>query len=128
MLDSFALIAFLNEDPGFEKVEDLLRSAQGSNVPLLMNEINIGEVYYLIAKRQSIEKAEAFLQRLQAFPIQSVSNSFADVLQAARIKAQCPISYADAFVVATAIRMGAVVVTGDPDFQAVRHLVEIAWL
>jgi ribonuclease VapC len=54
--------------------------------------------------------------------------SLADVLEAARTKARFPIAYADALAVATAIRMNAALVTGDPEFQAVSHLIEIDWL
>ena len=128
LLDSFAMLAFLNKERGFEKVKSLLRAAEASSEPLLMNEINIGEVYYVTAKDRSVERAEEFLHRLETLPILPVSNSFADVLEAARIKARFPISYADAFVVATAVRMNAAIVTGDPEFQSVPHLVTIVWI
>jgi predicted nucleic acid-binding protein len=36
-------------------------------------------------------------------------------LEAAEIKAQYPIAYADAFIVATALREEARIITGDPD-------------
>jgi len=122
------MLAFLNRESGFEKVRALLQEAERSKGPLVMNEINIGEVYYMTAKDRSMELAEEFLHRLETLPIQPVSNSFPDILEAARIKAQFPISYADAFVVATAMRMNAVVVTGDPEFRRVERLVTINWL
>ena len=125
MLDSFAMLAFLNRERGFEKVRSLLRAAEGSAEPLLMNEIHIGEVYSVTAKDRSVGHAEEFLRRLETLPIQPISNSFAEVLEAARIKARFPISYADAFAVATAVRMDAVIVTGDPEFDAVSHLVRL---
>ena len=128
LLDSFALLAFLNKERGFERVKSLLRSAAATGEPLLMNEINIGEVYYITAKDRSMEQAETFFHHLETLPIQPVVSSFPDVLEAARIKAQFPISYADAFAVATAIRMNAVIVTEDPEFRAVEHLVTIDWL
>lgn len=125
LLDSFAMLAFLNRERGFEKVRSLLRAAEASAEPLLMNEINIGEVYYVTAKDRSVGHAEEFLRRLETLPIQPISNSFGEVLEAARIKARFPISYADAFAVATAVRMDAVIVTGDPEFDAVSHLVTL---
>jgi ribonuclease VapC len=93
-----------------------------------MNEINIGEVYYIIAKGRALDQAEDFLQRLETLPIQPLGNTFHDVLEAAKVKAQFPISYADAFVVATAQRFQAVVVTGDPGFRTVAHRIDIVWL
>lgn len=127
LLDSSALLAFLTNEPGVEKVKNLLRAARKSQ-PLLMNEINVGEVYYVLAKSRSTEHAERFLHTLATLPIESVGNSFADVMEAAKIKALFPISYGDAFVVASAMRFKAVVVTADREFEAVSHLVKIDWL
>jgi ribonuclease VapC len=47
---------------------------------------------------------------------------------AARLKAQHPVSYADAFALSTAIREEATLVTGDPDFRTIGSLVEIQWI
>ncbi len=128
LLDSSALLAFLQRESGFEKVRSLFQAARRLREPLLMNEVNIGEVYHITAKRYSRETAEQFLHRLKAFPIQPIPNNFSEVLEAARIKARFPISYGDAFVVATAIRTNAAIVTGDPEFEAVADLVPIDWL
>jgi predicted nucleic acid-binding protein len=49
-------------------------------------------------------------------------------MEASEIKAQYPIAYADAFAVATARRETARIITGDPEFEKVQHLVEIQWL
>ena len=93
-----------------------------------MNEINLGEVYYSLARSSSTESAEGFLKRLPTLPIRPLSNTYEHVLAAARLKARLPISYADALAVATAQREQATLVTGDPDFQAVQHLVPIRWI
>lgn len=122
------MLVFLNKEKGFEIVRELMHKAEASDDLLLMNEINIGEVYYIIAKEQSLEEAEEFLHRLETLPIQRVSNSFSYILEAAKIKAQFPVSYADAFAISTAVRLNAIVVTGDPEFHAVAHLIEILWI
>jgi len=44
------------------------------------------------------------------------------------LKAQYPISFADCFTVATALREKAVLVTGDPDFKHVEKIVKIDWV
>src|SRR3990172_6779777 len=64
----------------------------------------------------------ASIERLN-FIILSVSNNL--IFQAAEHKAQYSISYADCFVLASAIEHKAVVVTGDPEFKKVEQLVEI---
>ena len=128
LLDSFAMLAFLNKESGFERVRSLLREADRSREFLLMNEINVGEVYYITAKNRTLALAEDFVNRLETLPIRVVANPFLHVLEAARLKARFPISYADAFAVATAMRVDAFIVTGDPEFHHVENLVNIDWL
>ena len=94
-----------------------------------MNEVNIGETFYILARERGLEKAEYFLNViLRTLPIRVVGNDLEAVIEAAKIKARYPISYADAFVVATAVKEGAPIVTGDPDFKHVEGLVKIDWL
>ena len=126
VLDSYALLAYLNKEKGYEKVKSLLGSEKAL---LLMNDINIGEAFYVIGRSRGFEKAEYFINTiLNSLPLRRVSNTFHDVLEAARIKAQHAISYADCFVVATALRERASVITGDPEFKRVQKLVHVDWI
>src|SRR4030043_527168 len=107
-------------------VENLLSSKETEP---LMNDINIGETFYILARERGLDKAEYFINAiLPNLPIIKIGNAFDEVIQAAKIKAQYPISYADCFAVATAIREKAVIITGDPDFKHVEKIVEIDWL
>ena len=129
LLDSFAIIAYLNKDKGFEKVRDAMSEAQNSGGSILMNEINIGEVYYILFRKRGPEKADYFLQTiLQSLPIVVVSNDFDDVIKAAKIKAEHPLSFADCFAAATAKKNNSVIMTGDPEFKKIEDLVAIEWL
>jgi predicted nucleic acid-binding protein len=84
LLDSFALMAFLGKESGFETVRALLREAEVSGQAVLMNEINVGEVYCLTAKGRSLEKADEFLLLLETLPVRVLGNTFPQVLEAAR--------------------------------------------
>jgi ribonuclease VapC len=107
-------------------VEHLLSA---KDTPLLMNDINIGETFYILARERGLDKAEYFINAiLPNLPITKIGNTLTEVIEAAKIKAQYPISYADCFVVATAIRERAVIVTGDPDFKRAEKIVTIDWL
>jgi predicted nucleic acid-binding protein len=129
VLDSFALLAYLNEENGFEKVRTALAEARTSSESLLMNEINLGETYYILFRTRGEDKAEYFLENiLPGLPITVLQNDLPKVIEAARIKAQFPLSFADCFAVATASREQALIVTGDPEFRKVDHLVGIEWL
>ncbi len=58
LLDSFALLSYLNKEIGFEKVREALAEARVSDGSLLMNEINVGETYYILHRQRGVEEAE----------------------------------------------------------------------
>src|SRR4030042_1823420 len=125
VLDFFALLAYLKMEGKYKKIKDLLASDE----VLFMNDINVGEAFYVLAKERGVEKADYFVNTvLPNLPIEVVPNALQDVLEAARIKATHSISYADCFVVATAQKKDAAIVTGDPEFKQVQKTVEIEWM
>jgi ribonuclease VapC len=129
LLDSFALLAYLNKESGFDQVRDALANAQESGDDLLMNEINVGETYYILFKKRGPEEAEFFLNTiLVGLPIVMISNDFQRVMDAARIKAEYPLSFGDCFAVATAQRENVIILTGDLEFKKIEHLAEIEWM
>lgn len=129
LLDSFAMLAYLNKEVGFEAVREVMSVAQKSGDSVLMNEINAGEVYYILFRKRGLENSNYFVETILAsLPILMVPNSFEDVMAAAIIKAEHPLSFADCFAVGTARKNNAVILTGDPEFKKVEHLVEIEWL
>jgi ribonuclease VapC len=129
LLDSYALLAYLNKEDGFEKVRNVLANAQKTVFPVLMNELNVGETYYILYRKRGMEQAEYFLDTVLAgLPISLISNDFNAVVSASIIKAQYPLSFADCFAVATAQRENAVILTGDPEFKNVEKFVKIDWL
>ncbi|MCX5996248.1 MAG: type II toxin-antitoxin system VapC family toxin [Chloroflexi bacterium] len=128
VLDAFAMLAFLQKENGYERVRDLLSPGQGDRT-IIINAINTGEVYYILARERSVEEADFFIDLIvPALNISVELNDMHDVIAAAKIKAVCPISYADAFATATAQKYAAALVTGDPDFKHVEKLIDIEWL
>lgn len=129
LLDSFALLAYLNRETGFEKVLNVLKAGNGHGTAVLMNDVNVGETYYILSRKRGPEKADYFSHAIMpGLPIDIISNSLEDVMDAARIKAKFPLSFADCFAAATAHRENAVLMTGDPEFSAIEHLVSVEWL
>ena len=126
ILDTFALLAYLKKENSHEKVKSLLSS---DTAQILINDINLGETFYILARERGIEKAEYFLNIiLPTLPITNTGNALPDVIEAAKIKAKHPISYADSFTVATALKEKAAIITGDPDFKLVEKIVKVEWL
>ena len=126
LLDSFAILAYLKKENNYLRVKELLSTP---GIPVLMNDINVGETYYILAKDRGREQADTFLTvMLPSLPIVVRSNLFEHVIEASWIKANHALSFADCFAVATALRESAIIVTGDPEFKAVQNIVEIEWL
>ncbi len=126
LLDSFALLAYLKEENNYEKVKNILSSR---NTRILMNDINIGETYYILARERGMKKADYFLHViLPILPISHIENRLQEVIAASKIKAEYPISYADCFAVATASKEMATIITGDPEFKFVEKIVKVDWL
>ena len=130
VLDSWALIAFLEDEPAAEEVEKLFQRAADERHKLLLSAVNWGEVYYNTMREVSQEAAEQKVQEIASLPIDivGVSDDLALVRQAAIFKATCKMSYADCFAAALAKLRNAELVTGDPEFRAVEKEIKIAWL
>ena len=117
--DSWALLAMLRgEQPAAGLMRRYLRRTIAGNLQLLVNVINLGEVYYRIAHAAGEDRADAEIRNLRELPIEIVPARDSLVFEAARIKARHPLSYADAFAVATARIAGTPLLTGDPEILA----------
>jgi ribonuclease VapC len=128
LLDSFAVLAWVQDESGADRVEGILIQAQRRKVPLLLSVINLGEVYYRLARQHGHPFAQEIVRQLQTLPLQLYPCDEGLALDGAKIKADFPMAYADAIAVAIAQREEAVIVTGDPEFSKVEHLVTIDWL
>ena len=93
-----------------------------------LNWINWGEFFYIVKRRVGTAKADEALRLLEQLPLELVPVDHPLVRAAAEIKSEHALSYADAFCVATAQRVGGTVLTNDREFRAVEHLVKVRWL
>ena len=119
VLDAFAVLTYLGDEEGADKVEELLGRAKSGEVKLIMNYVNLGEVYYIIAREFGVAKANEAIAVIKKWGLEFVGVDESLSLTAARIKATHNLSYADAFVVATAISRKGAIVTGDREFEGV---------
>ena len=130
VLDSWALIAFLEDEPAANDVEKLLQQATQGKQKLLMSVLNWGEVYYNTMREVSQEAAEQQAQEIAALPIDviGVGDDLTLARQAAIFKARHKMSYAGCFAAALAKERNAQLVTGDREFKAVQGEIQIGWL
>ena len=128
ILDSFALIAFFEDEPGADFVRELLLEAESKNIKLAMTVVNLGEIWYSIARTVSPEQADATVQEIRGMSIEIIDADWKLTHQAAIYKARGGISYADCYAAALAKLRKAEVITGDPEFQKLKDEVITAWI
>jgi ribonuclease VapC len=128
VLDSFALMAFLMDEPGAVAVNDLLLQAMRNEIQLLITVVNLGEVYYSIARGSSHAIAEQMIIQFLELSIETIPVDWEITRQATILKADIPIAYGDCFAAALAVQRDCPVVTGDPEFHRLEKQVNVDWI
>ena len=128
IFDSHALLKFFQKEKGYEKVVHLLEEIRKTGATKYINAINLGEIIYSTKKEFGDQKKLEVLANIERlnFTLLPLPNNL--IFQAAEYKAQYAISYANCFALASAVEYKAILVTGDPEFKKVEHLVEIVWI
>ncbi len=122
-LDAFALLTWLQDEPGADQVEAFLaRAATEEGFRCWISWINLGEVYYRLCRTRGVGAADAFwLDVRRSLPVTPVGVTAGRVLEVARLKARYPMALADAFAVQLAREMGLPLVTGDPEIRGLEQ-------
>ncbi|MGA2443582.1 MAG: type II toxin-antitoxin system VapC family toxin [Tepidisphaeraceae bacterium] len=130
VLDSWALMAYFEDEPAAAEVERILDEAEAEADDLLLSAVNWGEIYYSVCRTVSVQAAEDVARKLMAMPIRvmPVPDDLALVKQAAKYKAGHRISYADCFAAALAKLTSSALVTGDEEFRPLSADITIHWL
>jgi predicted nucleic acid-binding protein len=128
ILDSYALLVYLGDESGKNRVRELLGSAARGQSLVALSLINLGEVLYITEKESGLARAQEVVAMTEQLPLEIVPATREAVFLAASVKARYPVACADAFAVAAARSLNGVLLTGDPEFEAVKELVEIKWM
>jgi len=128
VLDSYALMAFFEDEPGADLVRGLLLKAEESDLKLLMSVVNLGEVWYSIARTTSTETADQYIHEIQGMAIDIVDADWGLTRQAAVFKANGKLAYGDYFAAALAKSRKAELITGYKEFKALEDEIKISWL
>lgn len=119
VLDTSALMAYLEAEEGFDRVENIL-----SDEEVILPFISLMELYYISLQEQGQTIAD---QQYAAFRRYPVIWQFDEqtTLTAARLKAANRISFADSLIAAIAIRYGAILIHKDPEYDELAGQLEM---
>lgn len=128
VLDSWAVLAFLQDEPAAGQVEAVLAESQESIRPAVISVVNLGEVWYQVARKRSEKKADETVTELEKAGLRTEEIDWELARLAAGFKARYRLAYADCFAAALAKREGAEVLTGDPEFRQLEKEIKVRWL
>ena len=128
VLDTWAIIAYLEDEPSAELVSELISKAHERHCPIFMTVVNAGEVWYTVAREISENEANTALKALSELRIQLINIDWELTQESARFKSQHKLSYADCFAAALSKQLHAVLITGDKEFKALENHIQIHWV
>lgn len=128
VLDTWPILEWMNSrQPATDEIEKLFDESLVGDAQLFMSAINVGEVYYFLRKTVSATLAELWRESSRTLPVTLEVPSGEEIWNAALLKGQYPIAYADAFAAALAQKHRCPLTTGDVEFRAVADL-ELDWI
>ena len=131
VLDSYALIGYLENEHFADRIEQLLKQAKKGEASLYLHALHLGEVYYITLREQGTHLADLAYSRIKAFPLTFIDQIDEELLlTAASLKAKFPISYADSFAAALAKIKNCTLLSGDPELKTLEKekVILIEWL
>ena len=120
ILDANAVIRYfaVGDGQGGEKVRGLIEQAERNQVRISMSVINMGEVFYILLKHIGEQRALQYVQVLQHV-VTMIDADANRTIEAATLKRQYKLGYADSFAAALALESKATLVSADPSFEKV---------
>lgn len=124
VLDTSAIFTLTKAEGGSDVVEDILSLAgKGKNL-VYLSFVSFMELYYVTWQEKSEDAARELIILVKSLPVHRVDSNERLTLSAGRLKANHRLSVADAFIAATAIEKGAVLVHKDPELEVISKYTE----
>ena len=125
VLDTSAWVALDEREPGAETVEAILTKAWLGQTEVHGSFATLTELEYVRTQERDAQQATELLAFAKSQPVQWHHSDDALCSSAAKLKAAHKISFADAFVAATALRLNATLVHKDPEFDALADVLKL---
>jgi predicted nucleic acid-binding protein len=129
VLDSSALLRYLDGEPGADRVEEVLKECVRGLAAARISALQWGEIAGNLYRRLEAVEAREILNNLLPSEVEIVSANADRAVRAASLKAAHGIGYADAFALELAIDTDEhVLLTADYGFKSVETLARIEFL
>ncbi len=120
VLDTSAFLTLIEDEDGADVVQELLQRAKRGEIKIFASFVLFTEVFYITLQERGEAEAHARLELMEKLAIERVESSAEIGILAGEFKALHRISFADAWVAATAKFHNAVLVHKDPEFELLK--------
>jgi len=128
VLDSHALLSYLEGDDGADFVANALGMAEQGNLQCLLTIVNWGEVYYSLLRAKGDRRAHEATFVIDQLPIEIVNMDMNLVQLASRFREEYRMSNGLCFAASLAQSLSCPVMTGDEAFRRLEDEIQILWL
>ena len=125
ILDTSAILSFIEDEAGADLVEKLLRQARTGNIIILVSFMTFMEVYYITLQECEETKADERLRLMNALPVLRIDSTESVGILASHLKANHHLSVADTWIAALAKERDAILVHKDPEFEQVEAEINV---
>lgn len=120
VLGTSAIFAFTKDEAGSNIVEEILKLADKGKNPVYLSFVSFMELYYITWQEKSEDSAKELIVLVKSLPVYRIDSSERLALLAGSNR----LSVADAFIAATAIDKGAILVHKDPELKVIAKYTE----
>jgi len=124
VLDTSALLTFIEKEEGFEVVEALLLESLERRNAIYVSVASFIEIFYISAQEQGIEIAINRTKIMQDLVINIEPIVLEDIQEIGLLKSQSKLSFADSCIAGLALIKKATLVHKDPEFEMMPTKIE----
>lgn len=116
LLDTSAFLTLRDDENGADQVAELMYQAQNGKSQCFACFLSLMEIFYRVWKNENEQAGRLAYEECQSLPVKWIHETKSLLEKSAEIKAKNRLSLADAWIAASAIQEGAILVHKDPEF------------
>jgi predicted nucleic acid-binding protein len=122
-LDTSAVLAYFLDEPGSTEVETILMQSEKGEAKVFVSFMTFMELMYRIWKTSGEQQAKKAYLLLRGLPVYEIVQNEDLLVTAARLKANYPVSVADAWIAGTALFTGSTLLHKDPEMESLADII-----
>jgi ribonuclease VapC len=125
VFDTSAFLTLTGNEPGADQIQTYITEAIAGRIRLHASFASFTEVEYITLQEEGELVSRQRLADIKVLPVQWLHSDEALCGEAAKLKATYKISFADAFVAATAKRVDGLLIHKDPEFDTLQGVIKL---